>query len=61
MITFFTIYFLTVPDFSLRACDTDTRLARNNIAVKYATEIYDYVILHVFLEREILGLLCNLS
>ena len=27
--------------------------------VKYATEIYDYVILHGFLEREILELLCN--
>ena len=61
MIAFFTLYFLTVPDFSLSACGTDTRLAINNIDVKYATEIYDYVILHVFLKREILGLLCNLS
>ena len=41
MITFFTLYFLTVPEFSLSACDTDTRLAINNIDVKYATEIYD--------------------
>ena len=28
-----------------------TRLAINYIDVKYATQIYDYVILHVFLER----------
>ena len=35
------------------------RLAINNIDVKYAMEIYDYVILHLFREREILELLCN--
>ena len=36
-------------------------LAINDIDVKYATEIYDYVILHVFLQWKILELLCNLS
>ena len=41
--------------------DNNMRLAINNIDVKYATEIYDYLILHQFIEREILELLCNLS
>ena len=35
------------------------KLAITDIDVKYATEIYDYVKLHVFLEREILKLLRN--
>ena len=39
----------------------DGKLAINNIDVKYATESYDYIILHVFLEREILELLCNIA
>ena len=35
------------------------KLAITDIDVKYATEIYDYVKLDVFLEREILKLLRN--